>query len=126
MTPVVFINCKDQPFVDDIMCLLKQYETRTRNTLGRFCGERILIAETGHGRPLVKCSAYIDHYVAVYTKEKWDEYLEQTWVPVGSKYDWQPDTKVKYLYHMSDVHPVKPFRITEGRRHGLVWMEYEG
>lgn len=127
MTPVVFINCTVEPYVDDIMCYLKQYETRNRNTLGRFLGERILIAETGHGTPLVKCSAIIDQIISVTTKEEWDEYLEQTWVPVGSKHDWQPDTKIKWLYSLTDIKPVEPFRLPKScRRHGRVWAEFEG
>lgn len=124
MTPVIFINCHDEPFVDDIMSYLKQYETRTRNTLGRFLGERVLLAETGRGLPLVKCSAVIDQVIAVYTRERWEEYLELTWIPAGSRYDWQPDTKVKWLYHLADVKPVVPFRIgSDCRRHGRVWAE---
>ena len=124
MTPVIFINCQVEPFVDDIMAYLKQYETRTRNTLGRFLGERVLLAETGHGRPLVKCSAVIDEVVSVTTKEQWDEYLEQTWIPVDSRYDWKPDTKVKWLYHLSDVKPVVQFRIgSDCKRHGRIWAE---
>ena len=124
MASIVFINCKKFPFVTEIMDYLKQYETRTRNTLGRFLGKRILIAETGKGRPLVRCSAVIDEIIAVYTREEWERYLELTWVPVGSSYDWQPDTKVKWLYHMTDIHPVEPFVPAKGRRHGRVWMEY--
>lgn len=124
MTPVIFINCTVEPYVDDIMSFLKQYETRTRNTLGRFLGERVLLAETGHGRPLVKCSAVIDQVVSVHTREQWEEYLEQTWIPVGSIHDWQPDTKVKWLYHLTDVKPVVPFRLgPDCRRHGRVWAE---
>lgn len=127
MTPVLFINCTASPFVDNIASLLKQYETRTRNTLGRFLGERVLLAETGHGAPLVKCSAVIDEIISVTTREQWEEYLDRTWIPVGSKYDWKPDTKIKWLYHMSDVHQVDPFRLPgECRRHGYVWAEYEG
>lgn len=131
MTPVLFINCKHEPFVDEIMAHLKQYETRTKNMLKTFLetylNERILIAETGHENPLVRCSAVIDHVVAVYTREKWEEYLEATWVPCGSEYDWKPDTKVKYLYHLKDVRPVgEPFRLPKScRRHGRVWAEYE-
>lgn len=124
MTPVIFINCTVEPYVDDIMSFLKQYETRTRNTLGRFLGERVLLAETGHGRPLVKCSAVIDQVVSVSTREQWEEYLEQTWIPVGSIHDWQPDTKVKWLYHLTDVKPVVQFRLgPDCRRHGRVWAE---
>ena len=126
MTSVIFINCKKEPFVDDIICYLKEYETRNRNTLGRFLGERILIAETGKGAPLVKCSAVIDECIEVYTREQWDEYLELTWVPIGSSYDWQPDTKKKVLYHLSDIRQVTPFRLPySAKRHGRVWAEYE-
>ena len=130
MIPVLFINCQGQPFVDQIMERLKTEETRTRNTLKSLMewalGERILIAETGKGSPLVRCSAVIDRITAVYTREEWEKHRSQTQIAVGSKYDWKPDTKVKWLYHLSDVQPVEPFRITEGIRHGRVWMEYEG
>lgn len=133
MMPIIFINCKGQPFVDQILAGTKEYETRTRNMLGRLNGERVLIAETGHGRPLVKCSAYIDHYVELHSREQWEHvppnrhsYRCLSHIDSGSPYDWQPDTKVKYLYHLTDVHPVEPFRAPEGRRHGRVWMEYEG
>ena len=128
MTPVLFINCSREPFVDWIIGGLKQYETRTRNTLKSLLswalGERILIAETGHGSPLVRCSAVIDQVVAVYNREQWEEYLQYTWIPVGSEYDWTPDTKVKYLYHLTDIKPVVPFRLgPDCRRHGRVWAE---
>jgi len=124
MTPAIFINCTVEPFVDDIMSRLKPYETRTRNTLGRFLGERVLLAETGKGRPLVKCSAVIDKIVSVTTREEWEKYLRDTCIPVGSKYDWQPDTKIKWLYHLTDIRPVVPFRLgPDCQRHGRVWAE---
>lgn len=126
MTPVIFINCKREPFVSDIVGGLKQYETRNRNTLSRFLGGRVLLAETGHGRPLVRCSCQIDQIVEVFTREKWEDYLQFTWVPVGSNYDWKPDTKKKVLYHLTDIIPVKPFRLPAScRRHGRIWAEYE-
>ena len=129
MTPVIFINCSREPFVNWIMDGLKQYETRTRNTLKSLLtwalGERILIAETGHGDPVIRCSAIIDEVIAVYTHEQWEEYLQFTWIPVGSEYDWKPNTKVKWLYHLKDVQPVKPFLLPRScRRHGRVWAEY--
>ena len=132
MTPVIFIHCtRRTPFVSLIMSGIKQYETRTRHSLKGLLswalGERILIAETGHGDPLVRCSAVIDHYVVVYTREQWEEYLQYSWVPVGSEYDWKPGTKAKYLYHLSDVRPVEPFRLPRScRRHGRVWAEFSG
>ena len=126
MTPIIFINCKDEPFVDDILGGLKQYETRNRNTLKRFLGTRVLLAESGHGRPIVKGSATIADIVEVFTREAWEDYLQFTWVPVGSKYDWQPDTKKKVLYRLTDVQSYIPFIPAKDRRHGRVWMEYNG
>ena len=129
MTPVIFINCSSEPFVDWIMTGKKTYETRTRNTLKSLLtwalGERVLIAETGHGAPVVRCSAVIDHYRSVYDKDAWDYFRSEHAVPIGSDYDWKPDTKVKYLYHLSDVKPVDPFELpTSCPRHGRVWAEY--
>ena len=125
MTPVIFINCDEQPFVKDIMGGLKQYETRNKNTLGQFLGQRVLLAETRHGKlPVVKCSAVIAEVVSVHSKEEWDEYLEVSWIPVGSKYDWRPDTKVKWLYLLKDIKAVPQFLLgKECRRHGRVWAE---
>ena len=127
MLPIIFINCKKAPFVDFIIGGAKRYETRTKNTLGRFLGEPVLLAETGHGRPVVKALAVIDEIISIRDKETWDEYKDCSWlVPPGSEYDWQPDTKVKWLYYLKDIIPCTPFVPKEGRRHGQVWMEYNG
>lgn len=128
MTPVIFINCQDSPFVDDIIAGRKTYETRTRNTLKSLLnwalGERVLIAETGHGDPVVRCSAIIDHFGAVYTEDRWNDLRKVHRVPVGSEYDWNPDTNVKWLYHLSDVKTLAPFALPRScHRHGRVWAE---
>lgn len=130
MIPVIFINCSETPFVDEIMNGSKKYETRTRNTLKSLMdwslGERVLIAETGHGDPVVRCSVVIDYYADVYMKEQWDAYFKDTGIEPDSKYDWKTDTKKKVLYHLSDVKPVEPFYLPkESRRHGRVWAEYD-
>ena len=129
MTPVIFINCQGHPFVDDIIAGRKTYETRTRNTLKSLLqfalGECVLIAETGHGDPVVRCSAVIDHFGAVYTEDRWNDLRKVHAVPVGSEYDWNPDTKVKWLYHLTDVKTLAPFRLPKDcPRHGRVWAEY--
>ena len=128
MTPVIFINTTSSPFVDDIIDGRKTYETRTRNTLKSLLnwalGERVLIAETGHGDPVVRCSAVIDCYWDVRSEAGWNHLRNAHRVPVGSEYDWKPDTKVKWLYHLTDVKPVVPFRLgPDCRRHGRVWAE---
>lgn len=125
MTPIVFINCKREPFVSLIISGQKQYETRTRNMLGRFLGERILIAETGNGKPVVRCSARITGTIATYVSEAWERYRARACIRSGSSYDWQDGTRVKWLYKLEDVQPVDPFTPPEGRRHGRTWMEYK-
>lgn len=130
MTPVIFINCRKYPFIQQIMNLEKLYETRTKNTMKKLMeshlGERFLLAETGSGNPLVRCSAVIDHIIAVYTRSEWEKYLPDT-MTKGTDYDWQQDTKVKWLYQLKDIQPVDPFRLPQScRRHGRIWAEYEG
>ena len=122
MIPVIFINCKEYPFVDWILSGKKKCETRNKNTLGRFIGERIMIAETGNGRPLVRCTAVISRCIGVYSKQSWREHVSEDDVPLGSSYDWKDDTKKKVVYTLKDIRPVKPYH-PDGLRHGRVWME---
>lgn len=125
MTPVVFINCQEQPFLDDIMSWRKTYETRSRNTLGALVGQRVLLAETGHGRPVVRCSAIIRCAVPVSDRKTWNAMRKATRVPRGSKYDWKPGTRRKWLYMLDNVAYCIPFHPEEGVRHGRTWMEYD-
>jgi len=121
---VVFINCKTAPFIDLMMAGVKLDETRTRNTLRAVVGRRVFLAETGRrGGPLCRCSAVIGDPVIVRSREDWDRLRSRHCVPEGSRYDWTPDTKVKYLYPVYDVVPCWPFVPPEGVRHGYVWME---
>lgn len=126
MIPVVFINCRSLPFLDDILAGRKTIETRTRDTLRTVSdmGRRVYLAETGKGRPVIRASAVIGSGRPV-DRSDFDCVRRRTCIPVGSRYDWQPDTKVKYCYNLYDVRPVEPFTPPEGRRHGRVWMEYE-
>ena len=126
MIPVVFVNCSKHPFIDLIMARRKPFETRTRNTLGRFLGDTILFAETGHGKPLARCYAKIVEIIEVFTREEWEKYREAACIPADSDFDWKPWTRKKVLYRLDEVVAIDPFRITDGIRHGRVWMEYEG
>lgn len=127
MTPIVFINTKHVPFVDLIITGEKKYETRARNTLGGLVGRRVLIAETGHGKPIVRCSAKIVQHVLILSEKAWREYYkEPACVPDGSKYDWQKNQTEKHAYLLENVKPCSPFIPLDGKRHGRVWMEFEG
>lgn len=125
MVPVVFINCSSAPFIDDIINGRKTYETRTRDTLRALVGRRVLLAETGHnGRPVVRCSAVITCSAQIDDRETWRKLRRFTRVPSGSRYDWKPGTRRKFVYGLSGVVPCWPFIPPEGVRHGRVWMEY--
>lgn len=127
MIPVVWINCRSVPYVEKIMNLSKIYETRSVNSLRSLVGKRVLICETGKGKSMVRCSARIVNAFPVRSAYEWDMFREYTCVPVGSEYDWQPDTKVKWLYELDSILIESvPFHPAEGKRHGRVWMEYAG
>lgn len=125
MIPVVFINCRRFPFVRQIMSFDKPIETRTRNMLRAVVGRPVLVAETGNGRPVVQCMAVFGQPLAVRSREEWERYRALACIPSGSAYDWQPDTKVKYLYPVTYVRQVTSFTPPEGIRHGRVWMEFD-
>ena len=125
MTPIVFINSKQVPFIWQIMNGKKLWETRNRDTLGRVVGKRVFLAETGSGKPVVRCSAELCRAIPINNPDVWDGLREDICIPVGNKYDWKPETKVKYIYFIRKVQKVKPFSPPEGIRHGRVWMEYE-
>lgn len=123
--PVLFINCNVSDFIGDIIFLRKLYETRTRKTLHCLLGQTVYIAQTGKGKPVVRCSAVVSDCVEIRTRSEWNRYKHLLCIPDGSKYDWQPDTKAKYLYKLDSVKELEPFPAPEGKRHGRIWMEVE-
>lgn len=126
MIPVVFINCDTIPFLDLIMNLDKLIETRTRNTLRALVGQRVYLAETHHGkRPVIRCMCVIGDAAVARSREAWETCRPSACIPAGSKYDWQENTRAKWVYWLENVRPVIPFTPPEGRRHGRVWMEYD-
>ena len=127
MTPVLFINCKDVPYVDLIIAREKVLETRSKNTLKALIGKQVYIAETGNGQPRVRCCARIGMPIEVRNQHDWDRFYPLHRVPFGSAHDWLVggETTVKYLYPLIHAEPVREFTPPEGKRHGRVWMEYD-
>ena len=124
MIPVIFINCKEYPFVDDFLNSRKVLETRNRNTLGRFLGEKILIAETGKGKPVIRFMCKITMVRCYLDKWPYERDRNLHNIAPGSRYDWKPETKKKWAYSFSDIVPVSvPFPVN-GKRHGRTWIEY--
>jgi len=124
MIPVIFINCSRFPFLTWILLRRKLYETRSRNMLGRFAGCRVILAETGNGRPVAHCTAVIAAPLVIRSRSAFRSLRRSACIMKGSKYDWNLETNVKYFYPLLDVQPLEPFPVPEGVRHGRVWMEY--
>lgn len=124
MTIVIGINSSTAPFMDDIGALLKRLETRNRNMLGRYVGQRVILAETRQGGYLALYSAVIRSARAIRSREDWEALRPLHRVPAGNVYDWQPGTRVKWVYELSGLRRLRPFRVPEGVRHGRTCMEY--
>ena len=127
MLPVVYINCRRNPFCDYILNGFKLYETRTRNMLGCLIGKRCLFCETGTGKyPKTRFYATIDSVIRIDSKEQFEQYRKECCIRTGSDYDWTPETKCKYLYHLSDIigEDEYPISFSKEHRHGRVWAEY--
>lgn len=125
MIPVVFINCSRVPFLTYIILYMKLYESRTRNTLRALIGQRVILAETGRkGGPIARCMVTIGDPLIVTSRAAWRTVRSAVCVPLGSQYDWKPETRKKYLYPLLNMKCLRPFTVPEGVRHGRVWMEY--
>jgi hypothetical protein len=124
MIPVIGINSSSAPFMSDIGAGRKILETRSRNMLGRLCGQPVILAETRQGGYLAMYIAVLQSARAVRSKEEWEDLRPLHRVPVGSKYDWKPDTRVKWTYEITVLRILNPFRVPEGIRHGRTWMEF--
>ena len=122
---IIYINCALFPFISWIIKGLKTYETRNRNTLKRFIGKTVYLAETGKGkRPIIRCSCLISGSVTITSKATYNALRKQTRIKKGSYFDWKDDTRQKILYKLENVQPCKPFPIPDNAiRHGYTWCE---
>ena len=120
---VLFINCKLFPFVSWIIAGIKLYETRNRNTLKKFIGKSVYVAETGkHKKPLIRCIVTIDSVIRINTRKDYNRYRKQTKVKKGSLYDFTRKTKCKYLYKLVNVQAVKEFCLPDNaKRYGYTY-----
>ena len=122
---IIYVNCALFPFIDWIIKGKKKYETRNRNTLKRFIGKQVYLAETGKGkRPVVRCCCMISDPVIVTDKKSYNRYRKQAMIKPGSIYDFSSSTKRKVLYPLSSVKSVKSFVVPNNAiRHGYTWCE---
>ena len=125
MINVIGINSSTAPYMRWIGSREKRLETRGKNMLAGFVGQRVILAETKQGGYLAMYSAVIRSARPVTTWEEWDRLRSLHMVPEGSRYDWKPYTRIKWVYEITAIRRLKPFKVPEGVRHGRTSMEYE-
>lgn len=120
---VLFINCNLFPFIDWIISGLKLYETRNRNTLKNIIGKKVYIAETGkRKKPVVRCMVTIDSVLRIDDKRTYNSFRKETRIKRNCLYDWNRNTRHKYLYKLSNVKPVNPFFLPDNAvYHGRIY-----
>lgn len=88
------------PYATAIAQGIKPIETRTRDVLGRFVGEKVLIIRTRNGHPADVVGQAVIASKRFYSASELDDMRDQTLIPPGSKYDCQG--RGKWGYTMTD------------------------
>ena len=87
-TPAMYVHdTKETPYAMQIVQNLKPIETRTRNVLKRFVGERVLVIRTRSGHPADVVGEATMVNARFYTAAELDAMRNLTRIPEGSKYD---------------------------------------
>lgn len=87
-TPAMYVHdTKETPYALQIVQGIKPIETRTRNVLKRFVGERVLVIRTRSGHPADVVGEVTMVNARFYTAAELDAMRNLTRIPEGSKYD---------------------------------------
>lgn len=102
MIPAVYVHeSRAVPYAQAIARGHKPIETRTRDVLGRFVGQRVLIIRTrdGHKADIIGSAFIADKRYC--SAEELDSIRDQTLIPPGSKYDCHG--RGKWAYQMTNA-----------------------
>ena len=111
--PAIYVHdTNETPYALQIVKGEKLIETRTRNVLKRFVGERVFVIRTrsGHkaeviGEVTISCSGWLDAYAL-------DEQRNLTRIPKGSKFDCTGGGKWCY-WLTSPTEYIKPYPLSD-------------
>lgn len=105
-------DTKETPYAMQIVKGLKFIETRTRNVLKRFVGERVLVIRTRSGHPAEIIGEVTIINARFYNAEELNTMRNLTRIPEGSKYDCTGNGK--WCYWMADPEEyTKPIPLSE-------------
>ena len=113
-------STKDTPYADDIISARKPVETRTRDMLRAFVGQRVLIVKTeANKKPMVIGSVFVADK-AFRNADQLDYIRDLTMIPKGSQYDC-PKNGGKWCYFLKNPVsfapvPLDSFRIIKRTR----------
>lgn len=101
MIPAIYVHeTRATPYARAIVEGIKPIETRTRDMLGAFIGQTVLIIRTRDGKPAdVVGSAFIASK-RFYSAKELDELRNQTLIPPGSQFDCK--ARGKWGYTLTD------------------------
>lgn len=104
--PAIYVHSSTGiPYAEAIVRGAKPIETRNRDVLARFVGQRVLIIRTRNGKPSdVVGSAFIASK-AFRTAQELDAMRDQTLIPPGSKFDCHGKGKWCYTLKWSSEYP---------------------
>lgn len=111
--PAIYVHdTKETPYALWIVKGEKPLETRSRNVLGKFVGERILVIRTRSGHPAEVIGEASMINSRFYTNAELDAMRNLTLIPKGSKYDCTG--KGKWCYWLANVTEYeKPIPLSE-------------
>ena len=118
----IYINCKAEPFISDILSRRKPEETRPYDTLHAVTGKRVALIETGTG-PVGIIRGY-----ATITGSRVVSYddisARKSACIYGTLYDIKPG-ETKVFYKLNRVRPCKPYPLPENHvNHGRSFTEF--
>lgn len=110
MIPAIYVHqTRYVRYADAIVGGYKPIETRTRNVLGRFVGQPVLIVRTQDGKPAEVIGQATISKAEYHTKKELDAMRNKTLIPPGSRFDCSG--RGKWCYTMTDPMPMKPVRL---------------
>lgn len=117
---VIFIHStRKEPYAEQVALGLKPIETRTKDMLGRFVGQSVLIARTRAGHRAEVIGSGVITSKKWYTKTELDSMRDKTRIPEGSDYDCKAEGKwgytIRYAKRMKPV-PLTDFNIVKRNR----------
>jgi hypothetical protein len=113
------------PYAEAIVGGYKTIETRNRNVLGQFIGQRVAVVRTkaGHKAEIIGTVRIVNGRFL--TESELDAMRNQTCIPPGSKFDCHG--RGKWGYRLAHPEPCEPQLLSDHKivHRTMSWVEYE-